>query len=245
MPEDKEKKVGELQENGHKVAMIGDGINDAPALVRADLGIAIGAGTDIAMESADAVLVRSNLLDAVSAISLSKSVITNIKENLFWAFFYNVVGIPLAAGILYPAFGIKLSPMIGAAAMSMSSVCVVLNALRLKGKSFNIDKTGGNETVESTNKEAVITEPDENDLEPFGLNDKIKEDVFMQTELKIEGMMCKHCQKHVHDALSALDGVSEVIVDLEGGKATVTSASEISMDVFEKTIVDAGYELVK
>lgn len=245
MPEDKEKKVGELQENGHKVAMIGDGINDAPALVRADLGIAIGAGTDIAMESADAVLVRSNLLDAVSAISLSKSVITNIKENLFWAFFYNVVGIPLAAGILYPAFGIKLSPMIGAAAMSMSSVCVVLNALRLKGKSFNIDKTGGNETVESTNKEAVITEPDENDLEPFGLNDKIKEDVFMQTELKIEGMMCKHCQKHVHDALSALDGVSEVVVDLEGGKATVTSASEISMDVFEKTIVDAGYELVK
>ena len=132
LPEEKEQKIAEIQASGHTVAMIGDGINDAPALARADVGIAIGAGTDVAIESADIVLMKSDLLDAVAAVQLSKAVIRNIRQNLFWAFFYNCIGIPLAAGVLYPFFGIKLNPMFGAAAMSLSSVCVVMNALRLK-----------------------------------------------------------------------------------------------------------------
>ena len=232
LPENKAQEVSKLQAQGKKVAMIGDGINDAPALAKADLGIAIGAGTDVAIESAGAVLVRNDLLDAVSAIKLSRAVMTNIKQNLFWAFFYNVICIPLAAGIFYPTFGIKLSPMIGAAAMSMSSVCVVLNALRLR-----YFKTMRNAQGVMRNDNAVEVRTENLDVEIF------KEEKTMQTILKVEGMMCKHCVKHVHDALAKMDGVTAVEVSLENNSATVNATKEISIDDFAKVIDEAGYEL--
>ena len=260
LPQDKEKHIAALQAKGHKVAMIGDGINDAPALAKADLGMAIGAGTDVAIESADAVLMRSDLLDAVSAIRLSKAVIKNIKENLFWAFFYNVICIPLAAGLLYPAFGIRLSPMIGAAAMSLSSFTVCMNALRLRffqtthssrvSRETRTDKSQPAVTAaESKAVEAATTsvsaDKTAEDTEKVSNAPKKGNDETMEKTLKIEGMMCQHCQNHVHEALSAMDGVTAVTVDLEGKKADVTLSKDIPMEDFAKVIADAGYELVK
>lgn len=233
LPQDKEREIDRLQKEGKKVAFVGDGINDSPALVRSDVGLAIGSGTDIAIESADCVIIKNSLLDVVTAIDLSKSVIRNIKLSLFWAFIYNIIGIPVACGILYPAFGITLSPMIGAACMSLSSVCVVTNALRLKRFKPHFKINDCNDGFCN------------NSLEKNNIEINKEEKLRMEKLVSIEGMSCNHCKMNVEKALKEIDGVEEVNVSLEEKNAIIKLNKEVSDSEIKNAIQEAGYAVIE
>lgn len=233
LPDGKESVIRELKRHG-KVAMVGDGINDAPALTRADIGIAIGTGTDIAIDAADVVLMKSHLSDVPAAIRLSRATLRNIHQNLFWAFFYNVIGIPLAAGIWIPIFGWKLNPMFGAAAMSLSSFCVVSNALRLN--LLNIRSTKRDKKIKPIEDFTIEIEQDKENEEMFGKNKKT---------IKIEGMMCGHCEARVKESLEALEQVEKADVSHEKGTAVVTCKADISDELLKSTIEAQGYKVVE
>ena len=244
LPDEKEKEVRRLSEQGH-VMMVGDGINDAPALTRADVGVAIGAGTDIAIDAADVVLVNSRLMDVAAAIRLSRRTLRNIHENLFWAFFYNAIGIPLAAGLWYSWNGWELNPMFGAAAMSLSSFCVVTNALRLNF--VDIYSTKRDKKVKGQKAKSHVTEAQDTviieDKTKADQKEKIdKENFDMEETLKVKGMMCAHCEAHVKEALEKIDGVTEAKADHEACEVVVKMSTPVAEDVLAATVKEAGYE---
>ena len=239
LPEGKESVIRSLKEMG-RTAMVGDGINDAPALTRADTGIAIGAGTDIAIDAADVVLMKSELRDVPAAIRLSRATLRNIHENLFWAFFYNVIGIPLAAGVYIHLLGWQLNPMFGAAAMSLSSFCVVTNALRLNWCKVYDSRRDHKIKSKYAMSVSVLRGVQEDTDEA-----NHKEDMTMEKTMKIEGMMCGHCEAAVKKALEALDGVNEAIVSHEKGTAIVKLNADVADDVLKETVEAKDYKVTE